>query len=1083
MLLLGFSMFASQYAFAQGFVQNKGQWQGDFDFRLQRDYNYVYFKPNELSFLLYDVKQEHHHDNPFPGHSKGHVYKIELLNANAQVVPEYEGPFKTRLNFLLGNNANYWRTGVQQFTAVTYKNVYPNIDLRYTLQSNAAYKYEFILHPGANPKHIKLRYSGQDTLGLVNGTLVIQTSVSTVVEGAPLSFLQGRGETVKSEYHLQGNTLSFKLGEYPKHETLVIDPNLVFSTYSGSTSDNWGFTATPSANGDAYGGGIVYNPGAASSYPTTVGAFQDTFSGGVSDVTISKYNGDGSQQLYATYLGGSRDDAPFSILEGPNKSLIILGATASHNFPVSPNAYDTTFNGGPRARVFYYGQNDTMGIDMFLTVLDSTGSNLSASTFLGGTGTDGVNDKMVFNYGDFNRGDLAVDTLGNIYMISNTQSSDIQSTGSAFQSVFGGDQDGYVASFNPDLSQLNWATFVGSTGNEVFYSLTLSPDNRLYISGARDTGSTFTVTVPNAYQANAKGGVEAVLMELNATNGALKNFTFTGTPQNDISYFTDVDRLGNVYAFGHSYGSFPIIGNVYQDTGSSQFLQRFSADLSSSDRATVFGSGDSGQVNISPTALLVDDCGNVYTSGFMNSRQQANVNVPRSNFVRLSDNRLTLKNPYKSSTDGLDFYFFVLDASWKEVVFASYFGASGGAWDHVDGGTSRFREDGKIYQAVCAGCGGRNNFPTTNSAYSRLNNSSNCNMAVVKFDFEANQVNAVAVLAPGETDSTCIPYTSTFVDSSYNADIFIAYYPDGRIDTTTSGSVTITDTGYQEVQFLAIDTNCSIVDSTSLRFFGIDSALQADFTDNIDSCYLEGQTVRFTNQSTPGSSYHWYFGDGDSSNFPNPSHQFAAGTYVVSLVASNLLCDLHDTLRKTYIVRKQISQANLTFEHEPCQPNVPAVFKVDGSGFHEFEWRLNGAVVSHSPDSVALLLNENKTYQLELEIQDTLCGQRAVLTEEIQGYGTEGNIQFPNVFTPNGDGLNDSFGPLGNFPELHFDSYALQIYNRWGVPVFSSASADKRWNGKIEGKPAAETVYYYVFNYLDICGRGEEIKGFIHLNR
>src|SRR5699024_10006966 len=107
-------------------------------------------------------------------------------------------------------------------------------------------------------------------------------------------------------FKLKGNTLSFSFPDgYDSSKTLIIDPDLVFSTFTGSTADNWGFTATPAKNGDLIAGGIVFGVG----YPITTGAYDGSYNNGVIggtysnfkiDIGISKFSSNGTQLLYST---------------------------------------------------------------------------------------------------------------------------------------------------------------------------------------------------------------------------------------------------------------------------------------------------------------------------------------------------------------------------------------------------------------------------------------------------------------------------------------------------------------------------------------------------------------------------------------------------------------------------------------------------------------------------------------------------------------------------------------------------------------------------------------------------------------
>ena len=102
---------------------------------------------------------------------------------------------------------------------------------------------------------------------------MLETPVGTITETAPYAYILETGKPVRCEFILENGRVGFKVGYYAKGKTLVIDPTLVFSSFSGSLADNWGYTATYDAQGNLYGGGIVFDAG----YPTSAGALDPTF--------------------------------------------------------------------------------------------------------------------------------------------------------------------------------------------------------------------------------------------------------------------------------------------------------------------------------------------------------------------------------------------------------------------------------------------------------------------------------------------------------------------------------------------------------------------------------------------------------------------------------------------------------------------------------------------------------------------------------------------------------------------------------------------------------------------------------------
>ncbi len=261
---------------------------------------------------------------------RSHAYSLDFegSNPNPLIIPEKAQ--STYNNYFIGDDPSKWQSNCKIYQAITYKDVYPGIDIRY--YSDAGWvKYEFIVNPGADPSKIVMKFNGVDKLGISKSELVINTSVGEVRELSPYTY-QVEDNTRKKltcKYVVEGNLVKFKLGKYSSQTPLVIDPTLIFASLSGSTGDNWGYTATYGRDGSLYGGGIVFSSG----FPTSPGAFQQSYSGGEFDIGIIKLNSSGTSSIYATYIGGNQKEQPHSMFEDAQGNLVIAGRTNSPNYP------------------------------------------------------------------------------------------------------------------------------------------------------------------------------------------------------------------------------------------------------------------------------------------------------------------------------------------------------------------------------------------------------------------------------------------------------------------------------------------------------------------------------------------------------------------------------------------------------------------------------------------------------------------------------------------------------------------------------------------------------------------------------
>lgn len=742
-----------------------------------------------------------------------HAYKVHFVNRslNCRITTEHQ--IAGYENFYLGNNPQKWCTRVRSYQKVVYNNLWEGIDL-IMYQNGTILKYDFVVHPGANPNKIKLTYEGIDSIRLTNENIIIKTSVNEVVERKPISFQYHDNvrDSVQSFYVLDDakQTISYRIYNYNKRETLYIDPELIFSTYTGSTSDNFGFTATFDNDGNVYSGGIVLMDGGL--YPVNLGSFQQK-NNGQWDIGIIKYDKTGTKRLYATYLGGVSSDLPHSMVVNSKNELVLFGTTSSPDFPVN-KGYDKSFNGG--IPIVYDNLNFDNGFDMFVAKLSADGSNLLASTFIGGSDNDGLNydkdipssqtqtgnDSLYYNYGDGARGEVIVDKMDNVYIGSCTFSSDFPIKG-GFQSVFKGKEEGVVLKLNSNLSSIVWSSFIGGSGDDAVYSIDVDIDNNVYVTGG--TNSLDLTTTPGTLHTTALGGsVDAFVAKIQTNGATIMSSTYWGSADYDQSYFVRVDKLKHVYLYGQTKasGNTLFIKALYGQANSGQFISKFSNTLDTVIWSTTFGTGVN-IPNISPTAMSVDVCNRVYIAGV--GREWPNwidgsvapfdtasglyVFGYDWNNIKGTHGMQVTADAYQKKTDGQDFYFMVIDDKASSLDYATFFGELGdyiyynpitgkniytdcgvGGSDHVDGGTSRFDKVGNIYQSVCASCGGCNAFPTypNPGAWSNNNNASNCNNATVVFRIHKDQMEAnfTPIINPCNPYSVSFKNTSVIIDST-----------------------------------------------------------------------------------------------------------------------------------------------------------------------------------------------------------------------------------------------------------------------------------------------------------------------------
>ena len=859
---LGLVFAASAQTHRYSYIENKGQWPEQVLYRAQIEGGFVWVEQGGLRVDLRDYAEVSAlHANPqgdvYNATWQGHCYFVSFGTSVSASVPS--SPEITKYNYFQGNNPASWASDCHGFAEVVLPEVYPGIDLR--LYSNAFFiKTDWIVHPGAAPEDIQLTYAGLNGITLENGRLALATSLGEVFEQKPITrvTISASGtepelnQPLKSRYTLVGEKVGYHVDNIPEdYSAITIDPELIFSTYSGSFADNFGYTATYDAEGNLYSGSSIFGDG----YPTTLGAYQVDWAGGDgqgslagTDIAITKYKYDGTDRIYSTYIGGASDELPHSLICDENGELVLFGTTSSSNYPVSLDAYQPGFIGGGAFAPSGVGVDYLNGSDIVVTRFSADGNSLIGSTFLGGDDNDGVNTAadLKFNYADEMRGEVLLDADGNVVVVSCTYSDDFPVT--TLNTVWGGGLEGTVTVLSPDLSTITWSTYLGGSGDDAVYSVAIGTDGALTVCGGTTSSD---LTFPGSpLESVAPGGQsDGFLYRIDAAGSTIEAGTYFGSPSYDQLYFVELDENDVVHVFGQTQalGDYWISNAAYGQANSGMIVGKFANGLSSLDWTTVVGTG-SGKANLSPTAFLVDKCGLVYLSGWGGSTNVSS----NPNGTDLVDDMPITPDAYQSITDGSDFYLMVLQSDASEVVYATYFGGGVSA-EHVDGGTSRFNPDGVVYQSVCAGCGSNDDFPFFPAdGVSDINNSPNCNNGVFKFLFDVPPVQALFE-AP---TSGCVDAALTFTNLSSNASSYHWDFDDGQTSSATSPTHSFGAPGEYVVSLTASNDACGF-DHTYQLTITISDLTEGAITTTANPVYLnEGESSQLL--ALPGTyTYEW----------------------------------------------------------------------------------------------------------------------------------------------------------------------------------------------------------------------------------
>ncbi|HAR20370.1 MAG TPA: hypothetical protein DCR46_06880 [Cytophagales bacterium] len=275
------------------FIENRGQWTTDILFRAEMPQGYILVTQNSILYQLvgYEPIKSNlpagSHTNPHVSASqnklKGHVIKINFPQSNPDFQVVGKKRVQTRFQYLKDKNPEKWVQGAMAFQEIDFQELYPGIDLKLYFHQGLL-KYDFVVQPGYNPNQISLQYEGIERMSVKDNFLILPTCLGNVFEKPPFAYQihENGKKQIDCQFSLKKNKVKFDLKNYDSSKVLVIDPELVFSTYSGSLADNWGNTATYDEEGNFYSGGIVFGN---ENFPVTPGPF-GTYAGGDKDILI-----------------------------------------------------------------------------------------------------------------------------------------------------------------------------------------------------------------------------------------------------------------------------------------------------------------------------------------------------------------------------------------------------------------------------------------------------------------------------------------------------------------------------------------------------------------------------------------------------------------------------------------------------------------------------------------------------------------------------------------------------------------------------------------------------------------------------
>ncbi len=618
------------------------------------------------------------------GETGREMIKLIPLNANKDTEIVTEGMQEGKVNYFIGNDPEKWKTNIPIYQSVIYKDIYENIDIKF-YGNNRQMEYDIILKPGADLSQVMLSYEGTEGLSITeDGKMEINLKEGKVIQNKPYCYQEIAGKRIEVEGSFKllnailatpgpdrrpdrtragrnsklddlnsqlptSNTqlyaYTFEVAFYDKNYPLFIDPVINYSTYLGGSLNDLASAIAVDTSGNAY----VTGKTSSLDFPTASPIFGAI--SGLDDAFVTKIDTSGSSLVYSTFLGGSQDDLASGIAVDTSGSAYVIGRTGSADFPtaspifaVNSGGFDafvtkidpsgsilnySTYLGGGGSEIGYaiavdtsgnayvtgdtssldfptaspiYGTNSG-GLDVFVTKIDTSGSSLAYSTYLGG--------------GNFDSGfGIAVDTLGNAYVTGDTSSLDFPTASPIFGAI-SGLNDAFVTKIDTSGSSLLYSTYLGGVDEDTGFGIAVDTSGNAYVTGQTES-SDFPTVLP--IFAVKSGGRDAFVTKINALGNSLVYSTYLGGIGGvQRGFGIAVDTSGNAYVSGDTESTFFPTAYALFGTHNGGVSDAFVTKINASGSALLYSTYLGGGGNDGGQGIAVDALGNAYVIGFTGS--------------------------------------------------------------------------------------------------------------------------------------------------------------------------------------------------------------------------------------------------------------------------------------------------------------------------------------------------------------------------------------------------------------------------------------------------------------------------------
>ncbi len=612
------------------------------------------------------------------------VLRMSFSRANEASTVTGQDKLSGIVNYFIGNDPNNWRTKIPMYKKVQYNELYEGIDLVY-YGNQGQLEYDLVVAPGADPTQIQIAFQGTEKISVdpATGDLVltlqnprplgvqengarqptlasIEHSQVRLLKPHVYQLVDGKRVEVSATYRVRAasepgfNSLSssthhaslFIAGEvsesvnillaaYDRTKPLIIDPILDWSTYLGTPAVEESFGVAVDSAGAVYVTGFTTTSG----FPGTSGSLIQPAPAGGSDAFVAKMNSTGTAIDYATYLGTSpAGDAGHGIAVDAAGAAYVTGITNGAGFPgTSGSLIQPGFGGG--------------NSDAFIAKLNPTGTAIDYATYLGTAGVDG-------GLG------IAVDGAGAAYAIGQTNGAGFPGTsGSLIQPALQGIFDAFVAKINSAGTAIDYATYLGTSGDDRGEAIAVNAAGEAYVTGSTSASGFPGVSVGSIQPAHA-GGSDAFVAKLNGGGTAVEYATYLGTTGFDVGWGITSDAAGAAYVIGETSGTgFPgTSGSLIQSGFAGGFRDAFVVKLAPAGDLIQYGTylGTSGDDR--GRAIAVNAMGAVSVTG-----QTDGVNFPGTVGSTIQD----------TNAGDVDGFVAKLTREGDAIDYATYLGTAG----------------------------------------------------------------------------------------------------------------------------------------------------------------------------------------------------------------------------------------------------------------------------------------------------------------------------------------------------------------------------------------------------------------------